>query len=175
MNANSLLITQYEILQRQFHLTLKDLTLEQIHWQPAADANSIGFLLWHTLRAWDSYFSLIENKAELYKHGGWPERFGFDTRGRGVEGSDMGTGFTAEDVRIVRPRPEALLEYLEALFQATMRHLKSASAESLSQTMVVPWWPAPPTVARVHTHILAHSYMHLGEAQYVRGLLDLNW
>jgi hypothetical protein len=39
--------------------------------------------------------------------------------------------------------------------------------------MVVPWWPPSPAVARVHIHILAHSHMHLGEAQYVRSLLDL--
>jgi uncharacterized damage-inducible protein DinB len=171
MNTASLLTTQYGILQRQFTGTLKDLTLEQLQWQPVPEANSIGFLLWHILRTWDSYASLINNQDELYESDGWRERFGLDTRGRGVEGSDTGTEFAPEDVRIVKPQPETLLDYLRALSEQAERSLADANDENLSQEMIVPWWPEPPTIARVHTHILAHSYIHLGEAQYLRGLI----
>ena len=170
MNSAALLKIQFERIEREFKLVLKYLSLEQIHWQPAPEANSLGFLLWHLLYTWDEYAALIENREELYEKEGWPQRFGYETKGRGVEGSGMGTGFSPEDVAIVRPQPEPLLDYLQALSRGTKAYLKTATDESLSVEVIVPWWPQPATAGRVLAHIIAHSYLHLGEAQYVRGL-----
>jgi hypothetical protein len=44
MDTATLLQTQFGTLERQFKLALKDLSLEQRHWQPVPQANSIGFL-----------------------------------------------------------------------------------------------------------------------------------
>jgi uncharacterized damage-inducible protein DinB len=171
MNSAALLKTQFETIERQFKLVLKDLSLEQLHWQPIPAANSIAFLLWHLLYTWDEYMSLIENREVLYEKEGWPQRFGFETKGLGVAGSGMGTGFTPEDVAIVRPRPEPLLDYLQVLTKEIKSYLKKATDESLSREATVPWWrPKTTTAGRVLAHIIAHSNFHLGETQYVRGL-----
>ena len=110
MNSAALLKIQFERIEREFKGVLKDLTLEQLHWQPDLEANSIGFLLWHLLYTWDEYAALIENREELYEKEGWPQRFGYETKGRGVEGSGMGTGFSPEDVAIVLPQPSVRFE-----------------------------------------------------------------
>jgi uncharacterized damage-inducible protein DinB len=171
MDTATLLQIQFGTLERQFKQVLKDLSLEQLRWQPVPQANSIGFLLWHLLYTWDDYMGLIVKRDTLYEQEGWPERFGFDTRGLGVEGSGMGTGFTPEEVAIVRPGPEPLLDYLRSLLDEMSGYLQSANNESLGAKVSVPWWrPKGHPAARVLSHIIAHSYFHLGEAQFSRGL-----
>jgi uncharacterized damage-inducible protein DinB len=145
--------------------------MDQLQWRPAQTANTIGFILWHILRTWDGYLALILEKGEIYEEGEWQERFGFDTRGRGVEGSGMGTGFKPEDVAVVTPEVEVLNEYLKVLLKETISYLKNNDEASLGREMTVPWWGFPTPVARVFSHIIGHSYFHLGEAQYIRGLM----
>jgi uncharacterized damage-inducible protein DinB len=171
MDPAFVLQTQFDIVERQFKAVLKGLTLGQILWLPDPDGNSIGFLLWHLLYTWDEYMSLVEKREIIYIQDGWSERFEFETQGLGAGGSGMGTGFTPEDVAIVRPRPEALLDYLRWLSKEMQDYLKKATEESLEADVIVPWWkPKTASAGRVLIHIIAHSNFHIGEAQYVRGL-----
>jgi uncharacterized damage-inducible protein DinB len=169
MNAADMLRMQFQRLHDQFARTVNEVGVEEMDWRPKPDANSIGFLLWHVLRIWDGYLNFVDGAENLYEQGNWPERFGFDTIGRGIGG--IGTGFTADDVAIVIARSGPLIDYLEALQERTKRALSTATDDSLSHTVQIPWWPdGPSTVAAVLTHIQAHSYIHLGEAYCVRGL-----
>jgi hypothetical protein len=172
MNTSQLLQSQFETIKRQLPAVMEDLTREQLCWRPSPQVNSIGFLVWHILRTWDGYNALLYNQEEIYEEEGWAQRFGFDTTGRGVEGSGMGTGFTPDDVAIIDPKPELLLEYMDVLFKQTRTYLSGASEESLAEPFRVPWWPNEVPVARVNSHIIGHSYFHLGEAQYARGLME---
>ena len=174
MNTSVLIRYQYETMQRHFMATLKDLNLNQMTWLPDANANPIGFLLWHVLRTWDNYYSLLFNGPELYEKDQWPQKFGFDVSGRGIDGDAMGTGFTAEDVAVVTPQPDVLIAYFDALLDLLNRYIKTATEEDLGQEFIVPWWPDPTTVAGVISHVLTHGMEHIGQAQYVRGLLPVN-
>ncbi len=171
MDTKELLALQFQSVRNQVTAAFKDLDAAQLNWSPRPDANTIGFLIWHALRTWDGYQSMLAGTTDLYESEDWPQRFGFDVQGRGVEGSGTGTGFTPEDVALVKPAPETLDQYLEALFNFTQRYLAIATDESLGQSFQVPWWPGPVPQARVLSHILIHTLMHAGEAQYVRGLL----
>jgi uncharacterized damage-inducible protein DinB len=171
MNTSELLLLQYHTLQRHFNFTSQDLNDGQMNWKPSSDANSISFLLWHVLRTWDTYYSMLVSCPELYEAGHWPEKFGFDVSGRGIEGITIGTGFTSEDVTVVKAKPEVLAAYFDALFEVLSGYLESATEQDLGQEFIVPWWPNPSTVAGVLTHILTHGMEHIGQAQYVRGLL----
>ncbi len=173
MNTSELLQVQYQTLHRHFTFTLKDMHLDQLTWRPNQDANSIGFLLWHVLRAWDSYFAMLFNRQELYVAGGWPQRFGFDVSDKGFDGISIGTEFSSEDVALVKAEPGVLVAYLEALFDQVQHFLHSATDEELGQPFVVPWWPNPTAVAGVLSHILTHGMEHIGQAQYVLGLLPV--
>src|SRR5574341_583002 len=107
MKANELLLTQFQRVCDEFAQAAKDLDTKQMNWQPMPGVNTIGFLLWHVLRTWDSYYAHIHRVVELYDQDHWAQRFGFDTKGKGVVGKDkegMGTGFTAEDVAVVKPQ-----------------------------------------------------------------------
>ena len=150
--------------------TLQGLTDEQINYRPSANAHNIGFAIWHTLRTWDAYFARITKMPSVYERENWAVRFGFDAHGRGI--SDVGTGFTAQDIAAMPLTPETLNAFLESLWTHTRDDLKMMNDDVLLREAIVPWWN-PPTIpfARVMSHIIAHTYLHIGEADYVRGLL----
>ncbi len=83
----------------------------------------------------------------------------------------MGTGFNREDVAIVRPRAAQLNGLLESLLGRTRSYINTASPEDFDREVVVPWWPVPSTAGGILSHIVMHSLMHIGEAQYARGLV----
>ncbi len=171
MNTSQLLLLQYQTMQRHFKSTFQDLSDEQMNWKPAGDANPISFLLWHVLRAWDTYYSMLFGGPELYEAGAWPEKFGFDVSSKGIGGMAMGTDFTSDDVAIVTAKPEVLAAYFDALLDVLTGYLQTATNEALGQEFIVPWWPTPSTVAGVLSHVLTHGMEHIGQALYVRGIL----
>ena len=171
MNAIELFSFQFHRVQDYYLVTLKDIEPETMKWQPLKNANSVGFLLWHILRTWDSYLQFVDGSEQLYDQNNLSQKFGFATEGKGVGGSGVGTGFTPEEAADVIPQPAPLNEYLTALAQRTRSYLSQASEKDLGREVQVPWWPAPSTVSGVLTHILAHSFMHLGEAQYIKGMV----
>ena len=52
MNTSELLLDQFKGLHDVVVGTLKDLSADQLNWQPNLKANSIGFTVWHALRVW---------------------------------------------------------------------------------------------------------------------------
>ncbi|MBI1802399.1 MAG: DinB family protein [Chloroflexi bacterium] len=166
-----LLLPQMGRMRSEVARALNGLSAEQLRWRPHAGANSIAFLVWHALRAWDEYHFYMGAGEQLYEPQGWPQRLGFDVGGRGTDGSGMGTGFTAEDVALVQPQAGALEEYLDALWGRAQEHLSTASDETLTREVRIPWWSSPTTQAGVLTHVMFHTLKHLGEAQYARELL----
>ncbi len=170
MNAAEVLQLQYQMVNQQFVLALQELSAGQLAWRPDPNTNSIGFSLWHVLRTWDAYFATMNGRADMYDEQ-WVKRFGFDVRGRGIGGSGMGTGFTPDDVALVRPQPEALSAYLDALSAQMQAFLQAANDEALGRAVTIPWWPQPVSVARVCAHVIMHSLLHTGEARYLKGKL----
>lgn len=151
--------------------TLQDLSDEQINYRPSAESHSIGFAIWHALRAWDDYYALITHAESIYARENWAERFGFDTTGKGVNG--IGTGFTTQDVVAIRLRVAVLCDFLERLLAHTRASLSAMNDDVLLHEAIVPWWnPSTVTFARVLSHVVAHTYSHIGEAEYIRGLLN---
>jgi uncharacterized damage-inducible protein DinB len=171
MNTIELFSFQFQRVHDYYLYTLKDIQPEIMKWQPVKNANSVGFLLWHILRTWDAYLQFVDGSEELYDKNKLSLKFGFESAGKGVGGRGVGTGFTPEEAADVIPQPAALNEYLVALSERTTQYLKQASEKDLGKEIKVPWWPAPSSVAGVLIHILAHSFMHLGEAQYVKGMV----
>ncbi|MBI1801628.1 MAG: DinB family protein [Chloroflexi bacterium] len=174
MSITTLLHRLLKGLHDEMADTLKDLTAEQVNWRPAPKANSIGFTLWHALRVWDWDHFRMRAGDELYEMEGWPARFGFETKGKGLWGAGFGTDFTAEDVAAMPMPPEVLSAYLEALWARTETYLDSAGDETLAVEAPHPRRPGVMlTAAMVLSHTVAHTFMHIGEAQYVKGLLDV--
>ena len=60
------------------------LTGEQLRFQPAAESNSIGWLVWHSSRVKDQVTATIANEAEVWLTEEWAGRFGMDPDATGL-------------------------------------------------------------------------------------------
>ncbi|MBI4498032.1 MAG: DinB family protein [Chloroflexi bacterium] len=154
---------------------MDDLDEGQLRWRPAPQANHVGFLAWHALRIWDLNLGRmrgVSQDEEVWHTAGLRGQTGYDPRGVGTRGLGVGTGFTTTMVDRVPVGKDAISAYLEALHRATVAHLEGLTPADLERTTTN---AAGATVTGVQLveGILRHTYQHLGEADYVRGLLGI--
>jgi uncharacterized damage-inducible protein DinB len=173
MIVSDLLLEQIDRIKRQFGTTMMDLDRKMLLWQPEKGANTISFILWHVARSWDSYLEFVDQGQDLYTRDNWSQRFSFETEGKGIGGSSMGTGFSEADMLLVKVQPAVLIEYFDAILVRSQTFLVGSTDEKLGQEIIVPWWPRPSTAAGIFSHLLNHSALHIGEAQYIKGLWEL--
>lgn len=170
MQVIDIFIAQLQNAHDHFAKTLDGLNADQLKYHPSPNAHGIGFAVWHALRAWDDYYALITQTESVYAKENWAEKLGFDSRGRGI--NDIGTGFNVQDVADMNLQTETLSAFLESLWMHTRDDLKTMNDDVLLRPVTVPWWnPSAVTFGRVLSHIIAHTYVHIGEAEYLRGLL----
>ncbi len=135
--------------------------------RPLPGANTIAWLVWHSARVQDDHVAEILGEDQLWVHGGWARRFGLDP-----DPADTGYGHSADEVTTVRPeRPEVLLEYLDAVDARTRAMLGDLTAADLDRIVDRRWDP-PVTLGVRLVSIADDSLQHLGQAAYVRGLLE---
>ena len=142
---------------------VQDLSPEELSWQPAPDANPMGWMLWHTFRVEDMWIHFfIQSQPELWERDGWHERFGLPTR-------DNGFGHTPEQVAGFPALDLAeLLRYGEAVRAGTLNYLRGLADEDFDH---VPRERRPNlTVGTVFRQLLAEFYQHQGQIAYLKGL-----
>ena len=142
---------------------LDGLTPEEAAWQPAPDANSIGWILWHMVRVEDMWIQFFAQfQPELWESDGWHEKFGLPTR-------DNGFGHTTEQVNNF-PRLDLaeFLEYRAAVRQSTLAYLNTLTPEDME---TVPRERRPEmSLGAMFRQIIGEMYQHVGHIAYLRGL-----
>jgi uncharacterized damage-inducible protein DinB len=169
MQVNELLIEGFGRLPDLVREAVEGLDAEQLHWAPRPGANSIGWLVWHLARVQDDHITdLLEVGAEqVWVSGAHAKRFGLDPHTH-----DTGYGHTPEQVDAVRPESaEALLEYFDAVHARTHAYLARLTPEDLDRIVDERWNPPVSLGVRL-VSILDDDSQHVGQAAYVRGLLD---
>jgi hypothetical protein len=163
-----------ESFQRAYGLLkseLRDLTAEQMVWRPAATANSIAFLAWHTPRTGDVYFcQRLMGKPEVWFSQNWAGRIAVEAAGKGLRGLGMGTGFSDEqagDMPLLPPEP--YLAYIDAVAAEVDGYLAGLSPDALEQEVHAEGWPDAKLIA-VLFQALNHIHGHRGEVGYIKGL-----
>jgi hypothetical protein len=133
----------------------------------SADANPIGWLVWHLTRVQDHHVAeLLDTGQEYLGDAGWPARFGLD-----ADPHDIGYGHSTEQVARVRPESaDALLEYHRAVDARTRGFLRTLDPAALAGIVDRRWDP-PVTLGVRLVSVAEDSLQHLGQAAYVRGLL----
>lgn len=134
---------------------------------PAPGANTIAWLLWHVARVQDHHLAQLVEEEQLWVSGDWARRFGLDP-----DPGNTGYGHSPEDVVAVQPEsPEVLLEYLEAVDGRVRTLLGGLVAADLDRIVDRRWDP-PVTLGVRLVSMADDSLQHVGQAAYVRGLLD---
>ena len=142
---------------------LDGLAAEELGWQPAPDANSIGWILWHMVRVEDMWIQFFAQfQTELWETEGWHEKFGLPTR-------DNGFGHTAEQVNnFPGVDLEQFLQYRSAVRASTLAYLDTLSPDDME---TVPRERRPEmSLGAMFRQIIGEMYQHVGHIAYLRGL-----
>ncbi|MDH5616608.1 MAG: DinB family protein, partial [Acidimicrobiia bacterium] len=105
------------------------LDADALAFRPDADANSIGWLVWHLTRTQDDHVAEIAGLDQTWITDGWAERFGMP-----ADPHDTGYGHTSEQVAAVRPLgPDLLTDYHAAVSDRTLEYLVVVDATELDR------------------------------------------
>jgi DinB family protein len=143
-----------------------DLTDEQLAWRPAPKAHSIGFTFWHTARADDNVQADLNAADTIWDTDGYAAKWGHPAKG-------IGMGWDDEAAAALPLPPKAeLVGYARRVFDAcdagsgldTARFTEKRDSRFLSRET---------TLGDIVFTGITHDSRHLGEIEYIKGLLGL--
>jgi hypothetical protein len=166
MNVSELLADALGRVREQMPGVVEGLDVDDLAWRPDPEANSIAWLVWHLTRIEDDHVSEVAGLEQAYTAEGWADRFGlpFDDRVHGY-------GMSADDVGRVRATGELLAGYHEAVAARSAAYVATLSPDDLDRVVDEAWDP-PVTLGVRLVSVVNEVNAHLGQAQYVRGLLE---
>ncbi|MDR3079394.1 MAG: DinB family protein, partial [Streptomyces sp.] len=104
MHAKDILIDAYARIQEEVHAAVDGLGPDELDARPAADANSLAWLVWHLTRVQDDHVADAAGLDQVWLSQGWDKRFGLDLPRR-----DTGYGHSPSEVAKVRMESGDLL------------------------------------------------------------------
>ncbi|GAA0453893.1 hypothetical protein Ade02nite_02210 [Paractinoplanes deccanensis] len=165
MDAKDILAEAFGRLPELVHTAVHGLSPEQLRWQPAEGANSIGWLVWHLTRVQDDHVAEVMGAEQVYATGDWAARFGLK------DASETGYGHDASQVAAVAPESAQVLEdYYAAVHERTVAYLAGLTEADLDRVVDERWDP-PVTLGVRLVSVYDDDAQHAGQAAYVRGLL----
>ncbi len=146
---------------------LEGLSVDDVTWRPDEGSNSIGWLIWHLARVQDDHVAGLLDTEQVWTADGWAKRFGLP-----YPDDAIGYGQTAEEVAAFGvDDPRVLHDYFSAVHASTVETLSDLPVEDLDRVVDASWDP-PVTVAVRLVSVADDMAQHLGQAAYLRGLLE---
>ncbi|HEU5151096.1 MAG TPA: DUF664 domain-containing protein [Iamia sp.] len=168
MDVAELLIESYGRVPDLVRSAVEGLSAEDLARPPAEGANTIGWLTWHLIRVQDHHVSELLDEEQVWVGGDVAGRFGL-----APDPDDTGYGHSAGEVRAVRPDgPDAVLAYLDAVWDRTRAYLAGLTADDLDDVVDERWDPPVTRGVRL-VSVVDDCTQHAGQAAYARGLLGL--
>ncbi len=168
MDWQELYVNSYARTVASMERHLKDLTAGDLNTRPGSRANSIAWIAWHIARAQDRHLCDVFHAEQVYLGDGWHTRFG-----RAPDPKDSGTGHSPEEAAAFKvPDAAVLLDYHTAVVERSQTLLWGMSADDIERVADYPGARAGATVGGWLNGLLAHSWQHLGEIGYARGLIQ---
>ncbi|MBI2855686.1 MAG: DinB family protein [Chloroflexi bacterium] len=158
---------------RQLHERLETLVADvgndQLAWPPFPGAHSLAFGLWHIARCDDNYLRAhIQGRPEVWQEEEWFQRWGLDPESTGMLLSD-------EDASTVPlPPKDDILSYARRVWEEVEAFVANLESRGLSQAVSYVERTAGLSIGQVYmTHIYGHDNRHMGEMEYIKGLMGL--
>lgn len=154
-------------VRESFDDAVSGLSAEDLAWRPDPDANSIGWLAWHLTRVQDDHVAGVTGEEQVWIAQDWKGRFGLRLPDRAI-----GYGHSSAEVGSVRvASAQLLLDYHHATYEATAAFV--GKLEELDLVRIVDErWDPPVTLAVRLVSVVNDDLQHVGQAAYVRGLLQ---
>ncbi|MGY1603529.1 mycothiol transferase [Geodermatophilus sp. SYSU D00815] len=167
MRSRDLLLYAYGQIRETLRPALEGLTAEQLTARVGPGANTIAWLAWHLLRVQDDHVAEVAGREQVWTAEGFAGRFGLP-----FDDSATGYGFDPDEVAAVRVDcPDLLLDYAAAVHARTEEFLRGLTDDDLDRVVDRRWDP-PVTLGVRLVSVLSDDLQHVGQAAYVRGLLD---
>ena len=160
--------------RRRVHAATRNLSLDEIHWRPNQDSNSIGFIFWHVSRVEDRLVTwCIAHSEEIWTRNKWYAKMQLPQQSTGLEYS------RSELAEFPKIATLLLSEYFDAVRKNTNEFLASVHLDlfdSVPQRTPFPensksadYFKAF-TIDRYFRQLIAEENQHLGQISYLRGL-----
>jgi len=158
-------------------LLVRDLTPEQLRWQPETHDTTITFAIWHTYRAADELVhGLVVGRPSVFTRDGWTTRL--PAQQMGV--TPFGNGASREQIAALSLDMDDLLAYARHVGQSITEYIEQAPDEELAAEVDLPFfrgvYPDVDRMSRAETitfFAIGHTSEHLGEVQMLRGMMGL--
>lgn len=166
MPANELLIDGFGRIREVVHEVLDGLSQADLDFRVDAEANSIGWLIWHLTRVQDDHIAGVAGIDQVWFTGGWAEQFDPP-----LDPADIGYGHSSEQVAAVRLNRDQLADYHDATYEQTISFLRGLADADLGKVVDHRWDP-PVTMAARLVSVLGDDLQHGGQAAFIKGLID---
>ncbi|RVW04705.1 mycothiol transferase [Rhodococcus spongiicola] len=164
--ARAILRDNFERIRELVVEATDGLTPEMSDYRAGPKANSIAWLLWHLTRVQDDHVSDAADAEQAWTSRGWQERFGFS-----FPATDIGYGHNSTQVGEVHADAQLLADYHGDVHLATLEYIDELTNEELDRIVDRSWDP-PVSVSVRLVSVIGDCLQHLGQAAYLRGLLD---
>ena len=166
MTSAEILADAFDRTQENVHAVVRGLTAGQLAERIGPGANSIAWLVWHLTRVQDDHVADAFGVPQVWTEYG--KRFELP-----LEPYDTGYGHTSEQVAQVRVAGGDLLTgYHDAVHEQTVRLVSRVTDADLTR-IVDEGWDPPVTLGVRLVSVADDLCQHVGQAAYVRGLLEL--
>ena len=164
--ATELLVDALERVKESVHSTVEGLDRRALAYRVDADANPIGWLVWHLTRVEDDHLAGVAGSEQVWTTQGWADRFALP-----LEPHDIGYGHGTDQVASVDVEADLLLGYHDAVHDRAVEFLRTLTDEDLPRIVDRRWDP-PVTLAVRLVSVVNDCSQHIGQAAFVRGLVD---
>lgn len=166
MNIDAVLADALSRVREGVPSVVDGLDEDALAWRPDPDANSIAWLVWHLTRVADDHVAEVAGTDQVWMRDGWSDRFGFP-----FPPEAHGYGHSSADVGAVRVPAELLAGYFDAVADAALAYVGTLTPDDLDRVVDDRWDP-PVTLGVRLVSVVNDLTQHLGQAAYVRGLLE---
>ncbi|MDO8119894.1 DUF664 domain-containing protein [Isoptericola sp. b490] len=166
MDVAGLLADGYSRIAGSVHRVLQDVDDDLLSVEPEPGSNTIAWLVWHLTRVQDDHLADAFGRGQVWTSDGWVERFGLP-----LPAEDTGYGHGPGEVAAVRVGADLLVGYHDAVHARSAALLDTVDADALDRVVDTRWDP-PVTLGVRLVSVLADDLQHVGQAAYLRGLLE---
>jgi len=166
VSGADLLADGFSRIREIVHDVLDGLGDAELEYRAGAEANSICWLIWHLTRVQDDHVADAAGVEQVWFSGGWEKRFALP-----LESGDIGYGHSPDQVAVVRAPADLLAEYHDATYQQTVEVLRGLTDSDMDKVIDQRWDP-PVTMGVRLVSVLADDLEHVGQAAFIRGLIE---
>lgn len=164
MDVKGFVVDTLKEMEEDLEAALEGLTTQELSWVPVRWANSIGFTLWHVIRAEDLWIHRAERGVpQTHAERGWADKWRIPPKD---------SGYCYDEGKLANfPTPplDQLLLYYREVRRDTLSFLDGLAPDKLDEPLVVPG-PLGYSNGRMLGHLISEIGQHVGHIRYLRGL-----